>query len=145
MDSNLLYTQIGPEFVCHNDLANHLTTYGKPGETLLQLLMRAMALLRNGVLLPAVGLLDGFDKLTQGLMVGGYEGFSPVGTLDAYADIVRMRSEFVKRMFDPYKGVYQSEPKPIGGTIYVYRVELDGSIFEQKPKAKPVKLRGTMA
>lgn len=145
MDRNLLYTDIGPTFVWHNDLANHHDTYGRNGESLLATLMHSMALLRNGVLLPAVGVLDGFDKLTQGLMAGGYEGFAPVGTLDAYADIVRMRSEFVKRMFDPVKGVYQAEPKPIGGTIYVYRVELDGAAYDQLPKAKPKKLLGPMS
>jgi hypothetical protein len=139
MDGNLLYTRIKPDFVWHNDLANHVSTYGRPGETLPHVLAHTMALYRNGVLLPAVGLLDGFRQLTEALLNGGFRGFAPVGSLDAYADIVRMRSEFVKRMFDPAKGIYQ-EAKPIGGTIYVYRVELDGAIYEHKPKAKPVRL-----
>lgn len=144
MDADLLYTRVGADFVHHNDLANHLAAYGQPGETLMELLMRSMAFYRNGVLLPAVGLLDGFYNLTQSLVAGGYPGFAPVSTLESYADIVRMRGEFVKRMFDPSKGIYQSKPKPIGGTIYLYRVELDGSIYDHRSKDKPVQLMGPM-
>ena len=77
-------------------------------------------------------------------MSGGYAGFAPVSSLDAYADIVRMRSEFVKRVFDPVKGVYHSSPKPIGGTVYVFRVELDGSIYDHKAKTAPVMLRSPL-
>jgi hypothetical protein len=44
MDENLLYTQVGPSFVWHDDLANHLSTYGEEGETDFETLTRALAL-----------------------------------------------------------------------------------------------------
>jgi len=42
-----------------------------------------------------------------------------------------MRQEFIKRMFEPAKGIYSGEGRPpIGGKIYVRSVDLQGTIHE---------------
>jgi hypothetical protein len=69
---HLLYTEVAPTFVWHNDLANHLSTYSHQGETELETLTRALALYRNGVLLPAVAVLDGFPEILGRLFTGGF-------------------------------------------------------------------------
>jgi hypothetical protein len=135
MDQALLYTQIGPDFVCIDDLANHVAQYRSPGESPLQTLTQHMALYRNGVLLPAVAALDSFQALMQGLLSGGFQGFAPMSALSGYASVVKMRGEFVKRLFDANKGIYRANRRPIAGKLYVMRVELDGSIYDHAPKS----------
>lgn len=130
-----LYTNVTQEFVWHDDLANHVAEYGKPSESRLQVLAHTMALYRNGVLRPANVMLNDFQGLMQEILSGGYPGFAPVGTLAAYASIVKMRGEFIKRIFQHDKGVYQSKDKPISGTLYVWRIELDGSIYDHSAKS----------
>jgi hypothetical protein len=134
MDASLLYTKVGRSFVWHNDLANHITQYGRPGETLMQTLGHTQALYRNGVLLPAIGVVDSFRAILNALIAGGYEGFAPIDSLSSYSAIVKMREEFVKRLFDRDKGVYMAAARPVAGTVYVWRVELDGSIYNHTPK-----------
>jgi hypothetical protein len=126
MDENLLYTEVGPTFKWVDDLANHIEQHGP--------LTQASALYRNGVLLPAAGIHDRFSKMLEQLVAGGFRGFEPVSSLGAYAAIVKMRAEFVKRMFDQEKGVYKAEDRPIGGVVFVWRVELDGSIYNHTGK-----------
>jgi hypothetical protein len=46
-----------------------------------------------------------------------------------------MRAEFVKRLFDRTKGVYRGDLPPIAGTVYVWRVELDGAIYDHTAKS----------
>jgi hypothetical protein len=135
MDDNLLYTKVGRSFVWHDDLANHLSTYGQPGETNLETLTRALALYRNGVLLPAVAVLDGFPEILGRLFAGGFPGFAPVTTLADYAAVVKMRAEFVKRLFDKTKGVYRGGVPPVAGTVYVWRIELNGKIYDHTAKS----------
>ena len=128
MDERLLYTEIGPSFCWHDDLANHIEMYGQPGESDIQTLWHHMANYRNGVLLPAVEITDRFQRLLEALFTGGSDGFAAVGTLDAYASIVKMRAEFVKRLFDSEKGICTAEERPIDGAVYVWSVGLDGEI-----------------
>jgi hypothetical protein len=103
MDQALLYTQIGTDFVCIDDLANHVAQYRSPGESPLQTLTHHMAVYRNGVLLAAVAALDSFQALMQSLLSGGVQGFAPMSALSGYAGVVKMRGEFVKRLFDANK------------------------------------------
>jgi hypothetical protein len=46
-----------------------------------------------------------------------------------------MRAEFVKRLFDKTKGVYRGQDPPVTGTVYVWRVELDGAIYDHTGKS----------
>ena len=65
MDENLLYTEAGATFKSVDDLANHIEMYGHPGETTLETLGHHGALYRNGVLLPAVAIVDGFRGILR--------------------------------------------------------------------------------
>jgi hypothetical protein len=134
MDHSLLYTQIGPDFVWHDDLANHMATYGASEESRLETLAHHTALYRNGILLPGALVLGSFQTLMQQLLSGAFQDFAQVSTLAAYASIVKMRGEFLKRLFDEEKGVYDSDSRPIAGALYVWRVELDGSIYDHSGK-----------
>lgn len=74
---------------------------------------------RNGALLPAAMLFDSFTRLMEDVYRGGFENFDRVSSLDHYGALVRMRQEFIKRMFEPSKGLYSGGRPPIGGKIYV--------------------------
>lgn len=81
---------------------------------------------RNGALLPAAMLFDSFTRLMEDVYRGGFENFDRVSSLDHYGALVRMRQEFIKRMFEPSKGLYSGGRPPIGGKIYVRSVDLQG-------------------
>jgi len=92
-------------------------------------------LFRNGALIPAATIVDEFTGLMERVYVGGYEGFERISTLADYAYLVRMRQEFIKRMFDNSKGIYRYRNPPIGGVIYVRAVSPDGKISEYEKNA----------
>lgn len=101
-----------------------------------EVLSRIALFFRNGALIPAASILDDFDALIRRLYAGGYAGFDPISSLDEYARLVRMRQEFVKRMFDSSKGIYRAGRSPIGGVIYIRSVSPQGAIFEHGKNVK---------
>lgn len=90
---------------------------------------------RNGALLPAAMLFDSFTRLMEDVYGGGFDNFERVSSLGHYGALVRMRQEFIKRMFEPSKGLYSGEIPPIGGTIYVRSVDLEGVIRDHGKNA----------
>jgi len=94
-----------------------------------EVLARTTFFFRNGAIAHCAGVLDDFTKLVRNLYFGGYPGFPPIATLDAYAALVRVRQEFVKRIFDPSKGVWRGDDRtPIDGTVIVCSVDLNGNV-----------------
>ena len=94
-----------------------------------EVLARTTFFFRNGAIVPAAKVLDDFMPLVQNLYLGGYPGFPPVETIDAYASMVRVRQEFVKRLFDKPKGVWRGEGRgPVGDDVDVYSVDLAGQV-----------------
>jgi hypothetical protein len=128
------YWDITPAFKEVNDLdETHvlplLNEYGTKANVLAH---RAFAF-RNGALEPAFAILNDYTAMMERLYSGGYEGFSPEMSLDDYAALVRVRQEFVKRLFDPSKGVWRGAAPPIGGEVYARLVDT-GGVVSDHPK-----------
>jgi hypothetical protein len=100
-----------------------------------EVLANRTLLFRNGALLPAATIFDDFTALIERVYVGGYDGFDRILTLDDYAYLVRMRQEFIKRMFDNSKGIYRNDNPPIGGVIFVRAVSPDGAVSKYEKNA----------
>jgi hypothetical protein len=126
------YVNIRPEFRAVNDLDMFVVPRAAAelgARTKADVLARTTFFFRNGAIVGASNVLDDFTALVRSLYLGGYPGFPPITTLDAYAALVRVRQEFVKRLFQPSKGVWRGEgTPPIGGTVVVRSVDLAGHV-----------------
>jgi hypothetical protein len=133
------YVNIKPDFDVYDDLNQHsgLTAAKAAGvATVHELLQQAILFFRNGALEPAAFVCDRFTEMLGDVVLGRVAGFDPITTLDEYAALVRMRQEFVKRLFLPDKGLCSLDPPPIGGQIYVRSAALDGAIFDHRKHAQ---------
>jgi hypothetical protein len=134
-----LYVNLRSAFTAVDDLDEHAVPRVMRENNLTskdEVLSRIALFFRNGALIPAASILDDFDALIRRLYAGGYAGFDPISSLDEYARLVRMRQEFVKRMFDSSKGIYRAGRSPIGGVIYIRSVSPQGAIFEHGKNVK---------
>lgn len=133
------YVNIGHDFRVVNDLDMYAVpaAAAKLGVvTKAEVLARTTFFFRNGALVPAATVLDDFVPLVRNLYLGGYAGFPPIETIGAYAAVVRVRQEFVKRLFHPAKGVWRGEDRgPVGGDVYVYSVDLAGRVASHHKQA----------
>jgi hypothetical protein len=128
-----LYTNVRPAFTAVNDLDEHaVPRVMREGgfSSKAEVLANRTLFFRNGALIPAATIFDDFTGLIERVYVGGYDGFDRISTLDDYAYLVRMRQEFIKRMFDSSKGIYGHHNPPIGGVVYVRGVTPGGEIKE---------------
>jgi hypothetical protein len=126
-----LYVNLRPAFTAVNDLDEHAIPRVMRENGLASkydVLSRIALFFRNGALIPAASILDDFDALIRRIYAGGYPGFDLISSLAEYAYLVRMRQEFVKRMFDRSKGIYRDRTPPIGGVIFVRSVNPTGDI-----------------
>lgn len=120
------------QFAVENDLdRNYIPRDAAPGEAKDDVLGRNMYSFRQGVLLPASPVFDGFAQL-MGLLYGaGVQGFSPLASLDDVGQYARVRMEFLKRLCTSKYGIYapQIDP-PIAGDVHVYGVTRKGEVRE---------------
>lgn len=127
------YVNIGHQFRVTDDLDMYAVPRAAAQlgvATKSEVLARTTFFFRNGAIVPAANVLDDFEPLVRRLYLGGYPGFPPIETIEAYAAVVRVRQEFVKRLFDRPKGVWQGDERgPIGADIDVYSVDLDGNVL----------------
>lgn len=133
-----LYTNVRCAFTVVNDLDEHaVPRVMREGgfNSKAEVLANRTLLFRNGALLPAATIFDDFTALIERVYVGGYDGFDRILTLDDYAYLVRMRQEFIKRMFDNSKGIYRNDNPPIGGVIFVRAVSPDGAVSKYEKNA----------
>jgi hypothetical protein len=123
----VLYLDIGPTFQVANDLDDNLVPQwaARPGESKSSVLARTIVYLRNGSLEGYIEPFDDFNALMSKLYSGRYEGFNRFPTIQAYAALVRMRSEFVARIFNPNKGLYDGD-RPLHPPIKIAAVDLEG-------------------
>ena len=133
-----LYVNLRRAFTVVNDLDDHavpaaMTDGGFDSKA--DVLANRTLFFRNGALIPAARIFDEFTRLIERVYVGGYDGFERISTLADYAYLVRMRQEFIKRMFDSSKGIYRHRNPPIGGVVYVRGVSPDGEISEYEKNA----------
>lgn len=140
------YYDIRREFQSVNDLDEHLVPhyaeYG--GEPKMSVLLKRTILLRNGHLQTTLEPLDDFTALMDKLYHGRYPGFRPFDSIQGYAAVVRMRCEFVKRLHEPDKALFdRAQPRPIDGPVAVCAAALDGSLWKipHKDLGRPECLR----
>jgi hypothetical protein len=136
--SDGLYVNLRPAFSVVNDLDEYAVprTMAEGGfASKAEVLANRTLFFRNGALIPAATIFDEFTGLIERVYVGDYDGFERISTLADYAYLVRMRQEFIKRMFDNSKGIYRRGNPPIGGVIYVRGVSPDGEISEYEKNA----------
>lgn len=125
------YTGVGRSFRAVNDLdenyvPQHLGTHGSKAGVLRHVIFS----FRNGALMPAAPIFDGFTRIMEFVYRGGYPGFDPVSSLDDdYAYLARQRMEFTKRLFSKKHGIYRDSPALIAGDIHVGSAALDGSLW----------------
>jgi hypothetical protein len=123
------YLRIGADFRPVDNLAPLCQPNG--GSTVRALLEHRVLFFRSGAALtPAAIVSDQFNAMLESILLGQSQGFTPATSIEKYAALVRMRQEFVKRLFELDKGVYDIDPPPIGGQIYVRSVALDGTISD---------------
>lgn len=138
----LLYVDINTEFKAVNDLDDNLVPLwaGDSGESKMELLSRMIGYLRNGTLQAVLEPFDDFNSLMSKLYAQSYPGFARPATIQEYGSLVRMRSEFVKRIFNKSKGLYTGVA-PTDGPVDVVAVDLDGQRWEitVKDGIKPLK------
>lgn len=133
-----LYTNMRRAFTAVNDLDEHaVPKMMREGgfSSKREVLANRALFFRNGALIPAARIFDDFTALIERVYVGGYEGFDRIATLVDYAYLVRMRQEFIKRMFDSSKGIYRHRNPPVGGAVYVRAVNPEGVISEYEKSA----------
>ena len=71
---------------------------------------------------------------------GRYPDFRRFRTIQAYGALVRMRSEFVERIFKPSKGLYSGQ-QPIHAPIKIAAVDLQGNRWTIPVKDAPRRIR----
>ena len=75
---------------------------------------------RQGVLLPASPVFDGFAQL-MGLLYGsGVPGFSPLASLDDVGHYARVRMEFLKRLCTSKYGIMGRRSTRLSLVTYTY-------------------------
>lgn len=121
------YIGIGKDFRTANEFDENIIPQWElaPGEGKAAVLQRATGYLRNGSLTGYVEPFDDFNTLMTKLYDGRYEGFARFSRIEAYAALVRMRAEFITRVFKPAKGLFTGE-QPVHGPVQVRAVDLDG-------------------
>lgn len=144
--SGTTYLDIRGDFQSVNDLDDNLIPHyaAYVGEPKMSVLDRTTILVRNGYLLTTAAPSDDFTALIGKLYQGSYPGFHPFDSIHGYAAVVRMRSEFVKRLHEPDKGLFdRRQPRPMDGRVDVYAAANDGTLWEipVKDLAKPKLLR----
>jgi hypothetical protein len=118
-------------FVTKNDLAAYIANDALPGEAQGDVLRRMTYSFRQGVLLPAAPVFEGFGVILNTLHRGGVPGFPPIASLDDLGHFARVRMEFLKRLCTAKYGIFaEGTPTPIGGTVFVYGVDRDGRVCE---------------
>ena len=86
---------------------------------------------RQGVLLPASPVFDGFANLMSVLYTHGVPGFPMMRSLDDVGYYARLRMEFLKRLCSSKHGIYDSKTdSPVGGDVHAYGVACDGEVKE---------------
>jgi hypothetical protein len=101
----------------------------RPGQSKDELLRERMYSFRQGVLLPAAPVFDGFSQILETLYSHGVDGFEPVRSLADLAYLARQRMEFLKRLFSKKHGVYTKSPAPLGGEVHVFGVDRSGVVW----------------
>ncbi len=139
MNSDNAYTGITQEFKAVYDLNDNLIPgYARAGEPRQSVLARMTIQLRNGALRTTVPILDDFNVVMEHLYGAQYPEFGPFQSVEAYATVVRMRLEFVKRLHEREKGLYRGHaPTPIDGTVHVLAAATGGEIWRIPLKADP--------
>ena len=129
------------QFAVENDLdRNYVPKDTRPGESKDQLLARVAYSFRQGVLVPASPVFDGFTSVLTTLYVHHLAGFVPVASLDDVGQFARVRMEFLKRLCTSSYGIYaEGVPTPIGGVVHVYGVGRDGVVREYVKKRRDVR------
>ena len=133
------YVNLRPSFRAVNDLDEDaiprmMREHGLVSKT--AVLDRIALFFRNGALEPSALVLDDFTNIIGKLYSGAYPGFCPIASLAEYASFVRMRQEFVKRIFDRAKGIHRGGDPPIGGVVYVRSVSPTGAITSHGKDAR---------
>jgi hypothetical protein len=127
-------------FDAQDDLDAYLRADGRPGEGKDALLARRTYSFRQGVLLPASPVFDGFSNLMEVLISGGVPGFEPLASLDDVGQFARVRMEFLKRLCGSGYGIYrEGTPTPISGNVHVFGVGRDGGVSEYVKQRSQVK------
>lgn len=127
------------EFVTQDELANYVLNDGQSGETKDDVLQRVTYSIRQGILLPASPVFDGFSNLMRAIWAGNVEGFTPLASLDDVGYFVRVRMEFLKRLCSTTHGIHnEGTPSPIGGDVHVYGVGRDGRTCRYPKKRNQV-------
>jgi hypothetical protein len=107
----------------------------KPGQTKEELLQERTYSFRQGVLLPAAPVFDGFSAILTMLQTHRVDGFEPVASLDDVAYFARQRMEFLKRLSSRKHGIYTKSPAPLGGEVHVFGVDRQG-VMKAYPKIR---------
>jgi hypothetical protein len=121
------YLDIGKTFRAANEFDDNILPEWEatPGEGKAAILQRTTGYFRNGSLGGYLEPFDDFNRLMSKLYDGRYDGFARFTRIEAYAALVRMRAEFITRIFKPAKGLFAGQ-QPIHGPIQVRAVDLAG-------------------
>jgi hypothetical protein len=120
----------GRVFITENDLdRNYVAPALQPGQSKEELLRAVTFSFRQGVVIPAAPVFNGFADLLATLYRYRLEGFSPVSSLDGLGQFARMRMEFLKRLCTAKYGIYdEGTPTPVAGRVHVYGVGRDRQV-----------------
>lgn len=138
----------GVEFDSVNDLDdNYVPRDAVLGETKHELLQRVLYSFRQGVLLPAAPVFDGFSSILGAIYAGRVEGIAPLASLDDVGYYARVRMEFLKRLCSAKHGIFdESTAAPVAGEVHVLGVGRDGRVAEyRKLRGQTQLLRGGRA
>lgn len=139
-DHDFTFKQPSSEFRAVDDLdVNYIPRDLGAGQTKEQLLKTHVYSFRQGVLLPAAPVFDAFRTILGTIYAHGVDGFEPVSSLDDLAYFARQRMEFLKRLYSDKHGIYKKSPAPLGGTVHVLGVTLEGEIREYPKQRGQVK------
>jgi hypothetical protein len=121
------YVDIGTGFRAVNEFDDNIIPQWErwPGEGKSAVLARTTGYLRNGSLVGYVDPFDDFNGLMSKLYDGRYDGFTRFSRIEAYAALVRMRAEFITRVFKPAKGLFTGQ-QPVHAPVEIRAVDLDG-------------------
>jgi hypothetical protein len=130
------------KFAVVNELDDgYIPKDSQPGEAKADVLRRLMYSIRQGVLLPASPVFDGFANLMGTLYGGQVAGFDPMSSLDDVGQYARVRMEFLKRLCSSKHGIYAPHAdSPVGGDVHVYGVTVSGEVREYVKARHDVKI-----
>lgn len=117
-------------FLSENDLDNnYIPRDAGPGMTKEDVLAARMYSFRQGVLVPASPVFDGFAQVMEVVYTARLPGFAMLGSLDDVGHYARVRMEFLKRLCTAKYGVYApGVPSPVGGVVHVLGVGRSGEV-----------------